>query len=688
MARVALVGNPNVGKSTVFNALTGSHRHVGNWPGTTVHIGTGCWVTPAGPVEVVDLPGTYSLQPRSPDQQLVRDLLVDRTQPGHPDVVVVIVDAANLSRNLYLLAQVLDVGIPVVVALTMADIAAGRGIRVDDTALSQQLELPVAPLGPRARDGRNRLAETVVATLGGPAPATPVLGVPIEAAVGELIARIVTTPGMTDRFSSRWLALGLLTGDVCGDACAELRLEAERLRTRLRADNGVEDDVETAIAEQRYAWVHRVVAACLRRDDRAGQAVSDRLDRVLTSRWLGPPIFLLVMWGVFVAATMVAAPLRGGLTSVVDGPVRDAVRWLLGVTHLAGTWVAGLVLDGMVSDVGQLLSFVPLVVIMFVLLAVLEDSGYLARAAFLADRFLRPLGLPGRAFLPLIVGFGCNVPSVVGTRILDDARHRLLTCLLVPYVTCSARLTVYLLVATVFFGDRAGSVVFAMYVLSVALVALVVLVGLALRHTVFRHHVPEPLLLELPPYRLPTARLVATQTWQQLVAFLRKAGGLVLTTVTAVWLLTAIPLCGGGFGTVDVSGSLYGGISAVVAPVFAPAGFGDWHATGALVTGFVAKEAVVSTFAQTYGASAPSGADTGDLDTRLRTTFDQSSGGHIGAAALAFLVFLLAYTPCMATVAAQRAEIGARWTCIGIGMQLAVAWVLATLVFQIGRLIT
>lgn len=630
---------------------------------------------------MVDLPGTYSLQPRSPDQQLVRDLLVDRTQPGHPDVVVVIVDAANLARNLYLLAQVLDVGIPAVVALTMADIAAGRGIRVDDTALSQQLELPVAPLGPRARDGRDRLAETVVATLAGPAPAAPFLGVPIEAAVGEIVTRIVTTPGLTDRFSPRSLALGLLTADGCEATCAELRPEAERLRT----DAGVEDDVETAIAEQRYAWVHRVVAACVRRDNRAGQAVSDRLDRVLTSRWLGPPIFLLVMWGVFVAATMVAAPLRGGLTSVADGLVRDAVRWLLGVTHLAGTWVAGLVLDGMVSGVDQLLSFVPLMVIMFVLLAVLEDSGYLARAAFLADRFLRPLGLPGRAFLPLIVGFGCNVPAVVGTRILGDARHRLLTCLLVPYVTCSARLTVYLLVATVFFGDRAGSVVFAMYVLSVA---LVVLVGLALRHTVFRHHVPEPLLLELPPHRLPTARLVATQTWQQLVAFLRKAGGLVLTTVTAVWLLTAIPLCGGGFGTVDVSGSLYGGISAVVAPVFAPAGFGDWHATGALVTEFVAKEAVVSTFAQTYGASAPSRADTGDLDTRLRTTFDQSSGGHIDAAALAFLVFLLAYTPCMATVAAQRAEIGARWTSIGIGMQLAVAWVLATLVFQIGRLIT
>jgi ferrous iron transport protein B len=314
--------------------------------------------------------------------------------------------------------------------------------------------------------------------------------------------------------------------------------------------------------------------------------------------------------------------------------------------------------------------------IMFVLLAVLEDSGYLARAAFAADRFLRMLGLPGRAFLPLVVGLGCNVPAVAATRTLPGARHRLMTGLLVPYVTCSARLVVYTMLASVFFGRHAGTVVFAMYALSVL---LVVLVGLGLRGTVFRRERREALVLELPPYRLPAVRVVAAQTWQRLRHFLHKAGGLIVATATVVWLLMAIPLGSGGFGEVEVPDSLFGGVSRTVSPVLAPAGFGDWQATGALLTGLVAKEAVVTTFGQTSSGSPERLAD------QLRRTFERSSGGHAGAAVLAFLVFVLAYPPCMATVATQRAELGWRATAAGLGVQLVVAWSLATLVFQVGR---
>jgi ferrous iron transport protein B len=687
VATVALVGNPNVGKSTVFNALTGARAQVGNWPGTTVQVSSGCWSTPAGPVELVDLPGTYSLAARSPAERLVRDLLVDRTVPGGPDLVVVLLDAANLARNLYLLGQVLDTGLPVVAALSMLDIAGARGLEVDPEALAGQLGVPVVAIGTRARAGRDRLAAAVVGGLrpaAAPAPAPP-LGEAVESALAALSGAV----------APRWRAIELLTdggadadggpdagADPDGASAADPRLRPELARLRRQLADRLPDldgDLETAVAEQRYAWVHRVVAAGVRRPGRPGPTASDRADRVLASRWLGLPAFLLVIWGLLAGSTWLAAPLQDGLGALLAGPVTDAAYGLLRGLGLDRGWVAGLVVDGLLAGVGLLLTFLPLMAIMFALLAVLEDSGYLARAAFAADRFLRTLGLPGRAFLPLVVGLGCNVPAVAATRTLPGARHRLMTGLLVPYVTCSARLVVYTMLASVFFGRHAGTVVFAMYALSVL---LVVLVGLGLRGTVFRRERREALVLELPPYRLPAVRVVATQTWQRLRHFLRKAGGLIVATVMVVWLLMAIPLGGGGgFGEVEAPDSLFGGVSRTVSPVLAPAGFGDWQATGALLTGLVAKEAVVTTFGQT-GAGPPE-----RLADQLRHSFDRSSGGHAGAAVLAFLVFVLAYPPCMATVATQRAELGRRATAAGLGVQLVVAWSLATLVFQVGRLL-
>lgn len=699
VARVALVGNPNVGKSTLFNAITGARQRVGNWPGKTVHVASGWWSTPAGPVEVVDLPGTYSLVARSPDEELVRDLIVDPAARQRPDVVVVVLDAANLTRNLYLLAQVLDTGVPIAAALTMSDVAAARGVRVDAARLGRQLGIRVVPVHGRTGAGLDRLADAVLAAAGG-RPAAPVrLDEPVERAIGSLTAALAEWPDAPP--SARWLAISLLTGTPAGvpDALAPAVAGLRPLAATAGGDNGGGDggdgggddnDLETTVADARYGWIRRVVSASVDRPQRSRPTASDRADRVLTGRWVGMPIFLLVMWGVFEATTRLAAPLQDGLAALIDGPVVDGTRWLLSVVGLDGSWLAALIIDGLVSGVGQLLTFTPLMVIMFVLLTLLEDSGYLARAAFVADRFLRLVGLPGHAFLPLIVGFGCNVPAVAGTRILANARHRLMTVLLVPFVTCTARLTVYVLLANVFFGRAAGTVIFAMYLLSTA---LVIGAGVALRHTLLRRQPADALLLELPPYRRPVLKVVVTQSWQRLLGFLRTAGGIIVLTVTAVWLLTAIPLDpgrGGEFGAVEPAQSWYAGASRAVAPVFAPAGFADWHAGGALITGFVAKEAVVTTFAQTYGAAEP--ADPGragdGLATKLRETFETSSDGHPQAAVLAFLVFLLAYTPCMATLAAQRVEIGARWTAIGVGVQFTVAWLLATVVFQVGRLIT
>jgi ferrous iron transport protein B len=333
----------------------------------------------------------------------------------------------------------------------------------------------------------------------------------------------------------------------------------------------------------------------------------------------------------------------------------------------------------------MLLTFLPVMALMFVLLSLLEDSGYLARAAVVTDRMMRRIGLPGRAFLPLVVGFGCNVPAISATRALPDARHRVLTAMLVPFTSCSARLTVYVLLGTTFFPDRAGLVVFTMYVVSIV---LVVLVGSLLRATFWRSLGGEPLMIDLPPYQRPTARVVAAVSWLRVQGFLGTASGIIVAAVTAVWLLQSVPVQGdASFGAVRPADSLYAATAQAVAPAFAPAGFDEWQTTGALMVGFVAKEAVVSSWAQTYaGDGSPS--DSGrDLPSQLRAAFEHSSGGHPIPAVWAFLVFILAYTPCVATLAAQRREIGLRWTAVGVAVQLSVAWALAVAVFQLGRLV-
>ncbi len=623
---VALAGAPNVGKSTLFNALTGARRDVGNWPGTTVSVGRGAWRLPTGEVALIDLPGAYSLDPMSPDEALTRALLVEPPPAERPDLTVVVVDAATLARGLYLVSQLRETTDPLVIVLTMADVAARRGAQVDTAALADAVGVPVVALDPRRSDAAARLAEVVVPALAAPAPAPRPLP---------------TAPA---------------------------------------------DDLE--LADERFAWIDAAVSASVRRDEGYRRTWSDRIDRVVTAPVLGPLVFLVAMWLVFQITTTVAAPLQDALDAFFTGPVADAASAVLDAVGLGGSWVSGFVLDGLLAGVGMLLTFLPLMALMFLLLALLEDSGYLARAAVVTDRAMRAIGLPGRAFLPLVVGFGCNVPAVSATRVLPDARHRLLTSLLVPFTSCSARLTVYVLVAATFFPDNAGNVVFAMYLVSIL---FVVAVGLLLRRTLLRQMGSRPLVLDLPAYHLPTPRLTLAVTWMRLRGFLRTASGIIVATVAVVWLLQATPASAGAgsFGDVPVQDSVYAATARAVAPVFQPAGFGDWHATGALITGFVAKEAVISSWAQTYAVQEPAELRSpGDLGDAVRADFEASSGGHAAAAAWAFLVFLLAYTPCVATLAAQRREIGTRWTAFGVGLQLAVAWLAAVAVFQLGRMLS
>lgn len=644
---VALVGAPNAGKSTLFNSLTGARRTVGNWPGTTVEVGSGIWPARLGlhhDATVLDLPGAYSLDPTSPDEALTRELVWEVAGESAPDVIVVTVDAAHLARSLYLVAQLRERPLRLLVAVTMADVALRRGVRIDTGGLSRAIGVPVVLLDPRKRQGHEALGHALQAVLDGPAPPARELTAALPAAGG---------------------AGGAHDGD----------------------------DLELALADDRFAWIDAAVAAGLRHTGLNRVTWSDRIDRWATAPVSGPLIFLATMWLVFQATTTVAAPLQEGLASFVTGPLTGAAQAGLDRTGLGETPFAGFLTDGLIAGVGMLLTFVPLMALMFALLAVLEDSGYMARAAVVTDRLMRRLGLPGRAFLPLVVGFGCNVPAISATRILGHARQRVLIALLVPFTSCTARLTVYVMLASIFFPEAAGTVVFLMYVTSIL---LVMGAGMALRATLWRTMGSEALVLDLPPYQRPVPRLVASVMWLRLRGFLRTASGIVVAAVAVVWLLQATPAGarpGASFGDVPVEQSAYAAVARSVSPVFAPAGFDRWETSSALVVGFVAKEAVISSWAQTYAVSEPEvaadgGSGRGELERHVRSSFEESSGGHPLAAVAAFLVFLLAYTPCVATFSAQRREIGLRWAAFGMGMQLLTAWVLAVLVFQIGRLIT
>jgi len=667
MLRVLLVGGPNVGKSTLFNALTGARQRTMNAPGTTVELTTGTWRTassdsdgPATERAIVDLPGTYSLLARSVDEQVsadaVRELAQSASQDiGRPGVVVVVLDATALTRSLYLLAQVAETGVPLVVALTMLDL------------LASAADSPIATVPPDA----------LAAALGA------ILGVPVV----PVYARNRTDVGQRD--------LARAVDDVAAIPRHLIGISA--------VPNGaVPDDVvrdlarEVAHAETVFAWVEQVIEQVRTRlapesdhqtptahGRRLHRTFSDRVDTVLLNPWAGIPVFLAVVWLLFELTTKFAAPLQGLIAQLVNGPMAAAVTWLLGLVGLDHGWLQGLLVDGLLVGVGTVLTFLPVMAVMFAALGVLEDSGYLARAAFVADRAMRSIGLDGRALLPLIIGFGCNLPALAATRILPNARQRLLTGLLIPLTSCSARLTVYVLLASAFFPANAGTVIFAMYLTSVL---LVLGGGLLLRRTAFRDVQAEPLILVLPPYQRPHLRTLGMSVRLRVWSFIARAGKIIVITMCAVWLLMALPVTGGhSIGNVPVDDSVYSRIASGIAPVLTPAGFGNDHAAAALMTGFVAKEVVVGSFAQSYAVAKPADASkAGSLGEQLRASFDKSSGGHGGAAALAFMVFVLAYTPCVAALAEQRRLFGWRPTGSALLAQLAGAWALAVLVFQIG----
>lgn len=651
--RVVFVGNPNVGKSSMFNALLGARTRTMNAPGTTVSITCGQYhyekPKTAGNAQnwqFVDTPGTYSLAPMSPDEQVAVNALTGMSGMPVPDLAVVVLDATALSRSLYLLSMVVELGLPTVVALTMNDLAVRNGCGVDAERLSHLLDgMPVVAIDGRTGNGGKALADAIAASFEG----TPV------------------PHGLT--------ALPTATADADMKTADGLSVWAEsRADARLDWTAGILRGLD----------MHAVDHVTL----------SDRIDRVLLHPVIGVLVFLAVLFVVFQATTTLASPMQDWIDVTFRGWCADGLDLLLGLfgPSVSGGWLRSLLVDGLLDGVVTVLTFIPVMGIMFLLLSILEDSGYMARAAFVMDRAMRALGLDGRAFLPIIVGFGCNLPALAATRTLSDSRQRVLTGMLVPFAACSARLSVFLVLAHAFFPKYAGLVVFLMYVASVM---VILLVGVLLRHTMFRGLEPEPLMLALPAYQCPRALQLARSVLLRLWGFIRGASVIIISMITALWLLQGIPVTAnaGGFAHVDdVHDSAYGVLADAVAPVFAPAGFDDWHASAALITGFVAKEVVAGSMSQSYHADEPDDATSqqageGTLGQKLRASFDQSSHGHGKAAAIAFLLFTLAYTPCLATVAEMRRQFGTKVAARSVLLSLAVAYVIAIIAFQTLRLI-
>lgn len=651
--RVVFIGNPNVGKSSMFNALLGAKTRTMNAPGTTVSITCGRYRYEKGSAEsgkplfwqFVDTPGTYSLLPMSPDEQVAVDALTGASGMPAPDLVVVVLDATAMSRSLYLLSMVVELGLPTVVALTMDDLASRNGCGVDPDRLSRLLDgMPVVAVDGRTGEGGKALADAIADGFSG----TPV------------------PHGL-----STWQG----TAADSDDPAADMRAWAE------------------SRADARLNWTAGILRGL---DVHANErvTVSDRIDRVLLHPVFGIIVFLAVLFTVFQATTTLASPMQDWIDVTFRGWCADGIDRLLGLFGPAAErgWLRSLTVDGLLDGVITVLTFIPTMGIMFLLLSMLEDSGYMARAAFVMDRAMRALGLDGRAFLPIIVGFGCNLPALAATRTLSDSRQRVLTGMLVPFAACSARLSVFLVLAHAFFPKYAGLVVFLMYVASVA---VILLVGVLLRHTMFRGLEPEPLMLALPAYQCPRAVQLVRSVLLRLWGFIRGASVIIIAMIMVLWLLQGIPMKAdaGGFAHVDdVHDSAYGVLADTVAPVFAPAGFDDWHASAALITGFVAKEVVVGSMSQAYHAdesddAAGNRGGEGTLGQKLRVSFERSSHGHGRAAAIAFLLFTLAYTPCLATVAEMRRQFGTRVAARSVLLSLTVAYVIAVVAFQSLRLV-
>ena len=664
---VALIGNPTCGKTTIYNALTGAHQYVGNWPGVTVEKKSGFFEQDGKKIEVVDLPGVYSLSvisATSEDEKIARDYLLF----NKPDCVINILDASNLERNLYMTVQLFEMHLPVILVLNMMDTARAAKIKIDVEALARLFNVPVVPMVASKTKGVKELKAQILQPVPSVNKAFQIPYAPeIEAAVERLLP-VVKPTAEKNGWSDRWLAVHLLDGDADSrvSGTSEIAEKAEHLSHSFEENEQEEPD--TLIADGRYGFITNIAKQIITRSDKLAQNITERLDRIALGKYTGIPVFLLMMYLMFLwtisLGNMLIDPIADfGDEYLVDGFASLLSQW--NVPKGLNIFLSA----GVGRGVATVITFIPPIGFLFLFLSALEDSGYMSRGAFVMDRLMRGLGLPGTAFVPMIVAFGCTVPAVMGTRILSSKRDRLVTLMMTPFMSCGARLPVYALFATAFFSDYGTEIVFGLYSIGIA---IAILTGIVFKKTLFEGK-PVPLILEMPPYHIPTIKNMAIRTWDRLHGFIVRAGALIVPLVIILNLMNSIDF-EGNYIPETPQHSVLSSIGKSVTPVFKPMGISEqnWPATVGLFTGVMAKEALIGTLDALYAGVAEGASST----ERLSVFFD----GRIGA--FAYLLFILLYTPCLSALGAIAKEFSLKWAGVVALWTTAQAYLISTLFYQ------
>ncbi|MCD6450552.1 MAG: ferrous iron transport protein B [Thermotogaceae bacterium] len=662
---IALAGNPNVGKTSVFNALTGSHQHIGNWPGVTVEKKEGSFTLNGTEVKVVDLPGIYGLSAYSIDERIARDFLMF----DKPDIVVAVVDSTNIERNLYLVLELLEMRQNVILDLNLVDEAEKREIIVNDEMLSSFLGVPVVRTVAIKKVGIEDLKKAIINFTMDDKSTHPIkFSEDLELHISK-IQNILNKLELPTKVSSRWLAIKLLEQDP--DIMKTIEENAKESLKELKqivmgAISAIErkynDDSSAVITQARYAIIHSIVRKVVKKRKTLESRISttDKLDKIFTNRIFGIPIFFLMMWAVF----QVTFSVGGYFADLIDslfGKIAEGLSSSLESFH-APDLLISLISDGIIGGVGSVLVFLPNIFLLFLAIALLEDSGYMARAAFVMDRLMNAIGLSGKAFIPMILGFGCNVPAIMATRTIESEKDRTVAALVNPLMSCSARLPIYTLFATIFFSKKQGLVIFSIYVLGII---LAIIMAKLFNVLIFKTKV-TPLIMELPPYRLPSLKNAFGEATRRSSIFLKKAGSIIFAGVLILWILASFPT-NVPYGSEQ---SWAGSLGKLIAPILKTMGFGFWQAGVALIFGTMAKEVVVGTFGTLYGGE--------NLATALKNAFTPLS-------AYSFMVFSLIYIPCIATLGAIKRELGWKWAIFTLVYLPLLAYIVSTTIYQLGN---
>lgn len=645
MKNIALVGNPNCGKTTFFNALTGSNHYVGNWPGVTVEKKSGVISYEQEDITIVDLPGIYSLSPYSLEEKISREFILQEDT----DVIINIVNAANLERNLYLTMQLLEIGKPVVMALNMMDAAKAKGIDIDIEKLSDALNIPVIPVVAIKNKGLMAVIEKVMTF-------DEKNYERITISYGDIIEKQLDALDYSYKsYDQRWLGLKILENDE--EICEKIGARPSY-------------DYTETITMQKYKYVDGIIESvtdhiCLHQK----KTLTDRIDEYVTNKILGIPIFLGVMALMFYLTFNIGNIFVDYLDVFFNETLSAAVRNLL-LQMSVSDWLISLVVDGIIGGVGGVLVFVPNIAILFFFISILEDSGYMARAAYVMDDIMRKIGLNGKAFIPLLMGFGCNVPAIMATKSLENERDRLISILINPFISCGARLPIYILFTSIFFSKHRVLVTLSLYVLGLV---VAIVMAFIFRKTLFLGE-DIPFIMELPNYQVPQPKFLAIHVWEKVKGYIIKAGTVIFVASVLIWFIINFNFT----GMTDITTSFGASIGKVMAPIFSPLGFGDWRASLALITGIAAKEIVVANLAIAYGLNE--GATTLQMGSALVDSFTPLS-------AYSFMVFSLLYTPCVATIGVIKRETNSWfWMFFSVSYQILVAWTIAFAVYQIGSI--